>query len=224
MKCPYPDCRKDYNDDWEPVQNEYLNPDGFGHSQLEKEHRNRLHITTWQCRFCHQYFHSVSVGQEVFETNARGYTNKVRDDLESLVIYPVSKTKFEAKTIPARVRDAFNEAERCRSVGSVTGAGAALRKAIYALCDEKAATGADYREKIGNLPVKDDGHKELLKQFKWLGDNVTKPGEETYDVKMLDAALEILPVVIDGMYLQKEKEEETAKLLAKARSANPAQG
>jgi hypothetical protein len=91
------------------------------------------------------------------------------------------------------VRDAFNEAERCRAVGSVTGAGAALRKAIYALCDEKKAAGADYREKIANLPVKDEGHKELLKQFKWLGDNVTKPGEETYTVEMVDAALEILP-------------------------------
>ena len=220
MKCPYPECRKDYNDKWSPVYKGYLSPESFRHSQAERQFINRLNITTWQCHFCQQYFHSVSVGKEVYGKDTLGHMRSISDDLESLVIYPVSKTKFEAKSVPGKVRDAFNEAERCRSVGSITGTGASLRKAIYALCDEKKAEGANYREKIANLPVKDEGHKELLKQFKWLGDNVTKPGEEAYTVEMIDAALEILPVVIDGMYLQKEKEDETAKLLAKARSAN----
>jgi hypothetical protein len=79
--------------------------------------------------------------------------------------------------------------------------------------------GRDYKDKISNLPVKSE-YKELLKQMKWLGDNTTKPGEEKYTMSMADAALEILPVLIDDIYLKEEKNKEVSKLLAKARSAS----
>ena len=59
-----------------------------------------------------------------------------------------------------------------------------------------------------------------LKQIKWIGDNTTKPGEEKYTMEMIDVALEILPILIDDMYIKDEKTTEAAKLLAKARSIN----
>ena len=57
----------------------------------------------------------------------------------------------------------------------------------------------------------------------WALELITKleQGDEKYSSAMVDAALEILPHVIDGLYLQAEKEDETAKMLAKARSVNP---
>ena len=61
-----------------------------------------------------------------------------------------------------------------------------------------------------------------MKQIKWLGDNATKPGEEKYTMQMVDVTLEILPVLIDDLYLKDEKMDEATKLLAKARSANQA--
>ncbi len=140
--------------------------------------------------------------------------------LEPLVSYPSSKSQFESKGVPQVIRDHFNEAERCRSVGSTTGTGACLRKSVYALCDDKGAEGGDYREKISNLPVK-DAYKELLKQIKWLGDNTTKPGEEIYTKEMVDEALEILPLLVDELYAVDDRIEKATKLLARARSKNP---
>jgi hypothetical protein len=222
MKCPYNDCQKDYNEaEWKASIDTFISENNkYGeprtYSSGEKSTINRIHLKTWECRFCKRYFHAVSVGNQ--KLNKYGETTKTV--LEELATYPVSKTKFVSKKITKEVRTAFNEAERCRSVGSITGSGACLRKAIYTLCDEEKVEGVDYREKITNLKVKET-HKELLKQFKWLGDNVTKPGEEKYTKEMVDVALEILPSVIDGLYQESEKEEDAIKMLAKARSANP---
>lgn len=219
MRCPYPDCRKDYNDEsWPKIMDSWLTPQGTGGSIAERAFHNRLYIVTRRCRFCHQLFHEIRVGHENFEDHTKRFA-ELEPTIEPLVTYPVSKTKFTAKNVPKKVIDAFNEAERCRSVGSLTGAGGCLRKTIYAVCDDKEADGHDYREKIGSLKVK-DAYKELLKQIKWLGDNTTKPGEEKYNMDMVDVALEILPVLIDDLYLKDEKMDEAAKLLAKARSVN----
>ncbi|MEX1997921.1 MAG: hypothetical protein WEA04_04610 [Candidatus Andersenbacteria bacterium] len=192
----------------------WINPSHFGESINERKNMNRLFVITRQCRFCHQYFHELYVGHENFRE-----FDEIKSTLEPLVTYPVSRTKFEAKQVPKEITNAFNEAERCRSVGSLTGAGGCLRKTVYALCDSQKVTGKDYREKIGKLPVKET-YQELLKQIKWLGDNTTKPGEEKYTMEMIDVAFEILPVLVDDMYLKEEKTDAAAKLLAKARSAN----
>ena len=217
MKCPYPKCKRDYNDDaWPRVYDSFINPNDFGGSINDEVTLNRIYLITRKCRFCHQYFHEVYVGHKNF-TNPR--YQEVEPTLEFLVSYPCSKTKFEVKGVPNSIRDHFNEAERCRSVGSITGTGACLRKAIYALCDNKKSTGRDYKEKITNLSVKDE-YKELLLQIKWLGDNTTKPGQEKYTKKMVDEALEILPLLVDELYTKDDRIEKVSKLLAKARTKN----
>lgn len=216
MKCPYPDCRKDYNDDsWFRIMDQWIDPRGAQESKSEREFHNRLYVITRECRFCGQFFHEVFVGHENFDEDH----DEIDPTLEPLVTFPVAKTKFEAKNVPKEEVNAFQEAERCRSVGSLTGTGGCLRKAVYALCDDKKVSGGDYREKISNLPVKEE-YKELLKQIKWIGDNTTKPGEEKYTMKMIDVAIEILPILIDDMYIKDEKTAEATRLLAKARSAN----
>jgi hypothetical protein len=219
MKCPYPDCRKDYNDEnWPKAMSKWISPPDTSGSIAERQFYNRLFVVSRKCRFCGQLFHDVYVGHENFKDHTESF-QEIEPTLEPLATYPISKTKFEAKNIPKKVIDAFNESERCRSVGSLTGVGGCLRKAIYAVCDDKQSTGRDYREKIGNLGVK-EAYKELLKQIKWLGDNTTKPGEEKYTMDMVDVGLEILPVIIDDLYLKDEKMEDAAKLLARARSVN----
>jgi hypothetical protein len=219
MKCPYPDCQKDYNDkDWPKVWEDFVTPPNFCGSIAERSFYNRIYLVSRKCRFCGQFFHEVYVGKDKFDKEEA--FKCLGRDLEFLCSYPVSKTRFTSPNIPKKVRDAFNEAESCRSIGSLTGAGACLRKAIYALCDDKKAQGEDYRKKILNLPVKNT-YKELLRQVKWLGDSTTKPEGEGYTMEMVDGALEILPVVIDELYAKDERAEKVAKLLAKVRSQNP---
>ncbi|MFA5792207.1 MAG: hypothetical protein WC884_04225 [Candidatus Paceibacterota bacterium] len=214
MKCPYNDCRKDYNDEsWPKVKDTFIDPSDFGGSINDTEKENRIYLVSRRCRFCNRLFHEIFVGHGIFDKDIY----EIKPELELLVTYPVSKTKFESKNIPQKILDTFNEAERCRSVGSLTGTGGCLRKSVYTLCDLLEVTGSDYREKIGNLPVK-DMYKELLKHIKWIGDNTTKPGEEKYTMKMLDLALEILPVLIDDIYLKDERINEANRLLAKVKS------
>lgn len=100
----------------------------------------------------------------------------------------------------------------------MTGVAACLRKTVYAICDDLRATGDNYRAQISNLPISGEVYKELLKQVKFLGDNGTKPGGDTYTSDQVDAALTVLPVVIDKLYEQDEKIEEAEKALAAARS------
>jgi len=121
------------------------------------------------------------------------------------------------KTLPVKIKGYFNEAERCRAIGSITGSGACLRKTVYAICDDKKTTGSDYKEKIGNLDVK-GRYQELLKQIKWLGDNTTKPGDEKYTLADVDLALEILPLLVEELYLKDEKIDEVEKVLSKVRT------
>jgi len=218
MKCPYHDCQKDYNEkEWSSYHDGFLQ-DTDRMSPHGKELQNgKLHIKARECGFCHRFFYDISIGHIISRgTNIYGGSDKVIID-EFLLSYPSSKRTFESQEVPKKIISHYNEAERCRSVGSLTGTGACLRKTIYAVCDDKKIEGGDYREKINNLPVKKD-YQELLKQIKWLGDNTTKPGEEKYTMEMADKALEILPLIIDELYYKDERAEKVSKLLANAKS------
>ncbi len=214
MKCPYSNCRKDYNEEWPNVFEGFINPKPFGASQVERS-QERPYMELRRCRFCNQLFFSLFIANEGWS----GYDFQIAKK-EIIISYPAASSKFTSKKVPGQVIESFNEAERCRSVGSLTGAGACLRKAIYTVCDDKVKTDDDYREKIVNLPVKSE-YKELLKQIKWLGDNVTKPASEGYSLPMIDLALDILPIIIDQLYAKDEQIEQVGKLLAKARSIAP---
>lgn len=221
MRCPYPDCQKDYNQaDWEDVYRDYVNPHDYSGTPAETHRLNRVHIISRNCRFCHQYFHEIFVGHP----NPKSWNDTtmvweaVPPTLELVATYPAAKTSFKSRAVPKDIREAFHEAERCRSIGAMTGVAACLRKTVYAVCDNLGVSGTDYREKISNLPLSGEVYKELLKQIKFIGDNGTKPGGDTYSPEQVDSALTVLPVVIDKLYEQDEKIEEAQKALAAARS------
>lgn len=207
MKCPYHDCQKDYNPDW-GKDNSSVSPTEYS------DDGDGLRIETATCRFCNRQFHEIFRTKYSLREGAR-YADTIKKEL--LFIFPSSKTKFIAKKLPQNIKDHFNEAERCRAVGSLTDVGACLRKTIYAICDDKNVEGTDYRVKIGNLQVKGK-YQDLLKQIKWLGDNTTKPNDEKYSMKDADLALEILPLLIEELYAKDEKIEEVEKILAKVKT------
>ena len=206
LKCPYPDCQKDFNPEWNEddveVDATTNSADGDG-----------ITIKTRQCRFCKKQFHEIFQTQRITEFGR--YKNKI---VSLQFTFPSIKTKFIAKLIPVDVTKNFNEAERCKSVGSLTGVGACLRKTIYSICDSLELEGRDYREKISNLPVKGK-YQDLLKQIKWLGDFTTKPGDEKYTMGDADLALQILPLIIEEIYSKDEKIVEVEKILAKVNSS-----
>lgn len=207
MKCPYHDCQKDFNPDW-GKDIEHISP------TETSEEGDGLWIETANCRFCGKKFHEIYRSKK---QKVKGYVSPRIFRKELLFVFPSTKTKFEAKKLPEKIKNYFNEAEQCRSIGSLTGVGACLRKTIYAICDDKNVQGNNYREKIGYLPVKGK-YQDLLKQIKWLGDNTTKPGDEKYSLKEADLALEILPLLIEELYSKDEKIETVEKILAKVKS------
>lgn len=206
MKCPYHDCQKDYNENWSSDRTNVTPTE-------ESLEGDGLHIKTFECRFCGRQFHDIFQSKRV-PSNTGPYS-VARGEL--LFSFPSVKTKFAAELLPLSVKNYFNEAERCRAVGSLTGVGACLRKTVYEICDNQQAEGVDYREKIANLPVKGI-YKDLLKQIKWLGDTTTKPGSDSYTLEEIDFALQILPFLIEELYSKDEKIEEVEKILSKVRS------
>ena len=230
MRCPYPECQKDYNDDaWPKYFDNYADvadhnyTDGW-HTRLlyeDKYFLRRIYVISRQCRFCKQLFHEIYMrheNREQYDEKKELIEGSGEPTMELLASYPTSKTKFESKKVPKNIRELFNEAERCRSVGALTGVSACLRKTVYAICDEKKPTGEDYREKITNLPVSGDVYKDLLRQVKFLGDNMTKANGSDYTEEQIDKALTVLPLVIDKLYEQDEKIDEAQKILAKVKT------
>ena len=218
MKCPYPDCQKDYNDsEWEKDYDGYVNDaDGADMFVLQ-----RIYLVSRKCHFCHQLFHEVYVGHQnrrQNDENGNMIPGSTNPTLELISAYPTSKTTFRSKNVPSDIRSLFHEAERCRSIGAMTGVAACLRKTVYAICDQQGVAGNNYREKIGNLPLKEEVYKELLKQVKFLGDNGTKSGGDIYTHQQVDIALSVLPVVIDKIYEQDERVDEAQRILANVRS------
>jgi hypothetical protein len=115
MKCPYADCRKDYNDvSWKRVQDSWISPSDWKGSFDERLSKERIYLISRRCQFCERLFHDVYVGHENFDE----FFHEQESTLELLVSYPLCKTKFESKNVPQKVLTAFNEAERCRSIGS----------------------------------------------------------------------------------------------------------
>ncbi len=207
MKCPYHDCQKDYNPEW-GNERTTVSP------TRNCDKGDGLWIETSTCKFCEREFHEIYRAQLKKNQHSNSWST-VRKEL--LFTFPSTKTKFEAKKIPKNVKDSFNEAECCKSIGSLTGIGSCLRKTIYMICDEQKTRGRDYREKIDNLPVKGK-YQALLRQIKWLGDKTTKPGDEKYSMDDANLALEILPILIEEIYAKDEKIEEAEKILAKVKS------
>ncbi|MBP9817882.1 DUF4145 domain-containing protein [Candidatus Shapirobacteria bacterium] len=207
MKCPYHDCQKDFNPEW-GTDVAHVHPTKFS------DDGDGLWIETAECKFCNRQFHQIFRSRKQ-EVDGEQYPRTFRKEL--LFTFPSVRTTFVSKTLPLKIKEYFNEAERCRSIGSITGAGACLRKTVYAICDDKGVIGKDYREKIVNLDVKGK-YQELLTQIKWLGDNTTKPGDEKYTLNDIDLGLEILPLLIEEMYLKDEKIDAVDKILSKVRS------
>ena len=181
---------------------------------------NRVFLVSRKCHFCNQLFHEIYVGHEnKYEFNDEGELVPGSDDptRELVATYPAAKASFKSKAVPKSIRELFHEAERCRSIGAMTGVSACLRKAVYTLCDDQKASGDTYREKITNLPVTGEVYKELLRQVKFIGDNMTKPDGDNYTSVQIDIALGVLPVVIDKVYEQDEQIDSAQKALAAAR-------
>lgn len=221
MKCPYPDCQKDYNIEWSDFFSGWLWGSGGDYPSTSERHDlKRVYLHSRRCHFCHRLFHDIYVGNEnpnIWDETTNKSKN-VKPTLELVASYPSSKTLFKAKKVPEIVRSFFHEAERCRSIGAMTGVAACLRKTVYAVCDDLNVSGSNYKEKISNLPLSGEVYKELLKQVKFLGDNGTKPDGDIYTPDQVDVALKVLPIVIDKLYEQDEQIDEAQRALSHARS------
>ncbi|MFA5800238.1 MAG: hypothetical protein WC840_04740 [Candidatus Peribacteraceae bacterium] len=110
------------------------------------------------------------------------------------------------RTVLPRLRRRFSATEStdCASIGDV------------------GVADANYREKIDALPTNKTEYKELLKQVKFLGDNMTKPSGTEYTKEQIDLALEVLPLALDDIYATDAKVVQAQRILAKVSSSNGA--
>ena len=67
--------------------------------------------------------------------------------------YPVA-SPASAKGVPASVRDAAVEAEKCLASGAFNACGTMARRAVHAICADKGATGKDLYAQLADLKDK----------------------------------------------------------------------
>jgi len=70
-----------------------------------------------------------------------------RDDWGKTLVYPETSRSLPL-SVPKRIRDSFDEANRCMSVRAFNGAALLARRAVEALCDELGAGGRTLNEKL----------------------------------------------------------------------------
>ena len=109
----------------------------------------------------------------VFESNA--------DVIRS---YPPQRLDFDSKAIPQRLVKTFEEALACHSERLYVGAAIMIRRTLEELCEDKAATGANLKARLGAIQssvVLPQGLFDALDELRLLGNDAAHIEAKTYD-------------------------------------------
>jgi hypothetical protein len=214
-KCPH--CEKDINPDW-----------GKSETQVISSDKENLFYKIIPCLHCEENVFQLYKGflssdrkRWLSEAGAFGTKNLPEgwNEKPKLIFqYPSPTTKIGASGVPREIKDYFNEAEKCFSVGAFNGAADCLRSCIYELCVALKAEGKDYKEKITNLFPPNDSYAELARQVKWLGDNHAHNKRENYTPEDVATAITSVPLIIREIYSRPSKAKELANALRKPNS------
>lgn len=116
--------------------------------------------------------------------------------------------------VPENIRKFYREAVEAYNFGLLNSASIMCRKTIYALCDKKASTGQDYKEKIQNLGLEKRITDPLL-NIKSIGDDTVHA--KGWDKETVEKAIDVLGIIIDMIYVQEERIKDFTKHYSKAK-------
>jgi hypothetical protein len=103
---------------------------------------------------------------------------------EVLKSYPPQRLDFDSKAIPPRLVKTFEEALACHSESLYVAAAIMIRRTLEELCEDKAATGAYFKERLGALQssvVLPQGLFAALDDLRLLGNDAAHIEAKNYD-------------------------------------------
>ena len=98
--------------------------------------------------------------------------------------YPVQRLDFDPKAIPSAISKTFAEALACHAEGLFVAAAIMIRRTLEELCEDKAATGANLKERIAALRsavVLPQGLLTALDDLRLLGNDAAHIEAKTFD-------------------------------------------
>lgn len=127
-----------------------------------------------------------------------------------IIQFPVS-TPTSHDAVPAEVRSAAAEAEKCLAVGAPNACACMARRAIHALCQHKGATGHDLKQQLAFLK---DNHAITPDLWAWaeelriVGRSGAHPEWEDVSPEEADYAVRFLREIIRYVYVNPAERDE----------------
>ena len=103
---------------------------------------------------------------------------------EDRVIYPPEVIDFDATNLPPKLLVSLEEAVQCHAAGCYRAAALMVRRALEELCEDKAATGRDLKQRIASLSSVAVIPTELLSaadELRILGNDAAHIEAKSYD-------------------------------------------
>ncbi len=130
---------------------------------------------------------------------------------ELIFQYPADQVELP-NYIPNNLRKYFKEAVEAFSFGLLNSASVMCRKVVYELCDKKAVSEDDYKQKISNLGL-DKRITDPLLNIKNIGDETVHA--QGWDAVTIGKAIEALRIILDMIYIQEERIKDFTKHYSK---------
>ncbi|MDQ3878365.1 MAG: DUF4145 domain-containing protein [Actinomycetota bacterium] len=128
------------------------------------------------------------------------------DGQRVIVSYPPETIDFDATNIPVAIVSAFEEAITCHAASCFTAAAIMVRKTLEELCTERAASGANLKERLKALGSKVVLPKELidgLDDLRLLGNDAAHIESKEYDKvgqEEVEVGIEFTKEVLKAVY------------------------
>jgi hypothetical protein len=120
--------------------------------------------------------------------------------------YPAQRIDFDPNGIPERIVKSFSEALSCHAENIHVAAAIMIRRTLEELCDDKAATGKNLKDRIGALQSSVILPKELfaaLDDLRLLGNDAAHIEAKTYDSigsAEIEVAIELTKEILKAVY------------------------
>lgn len=120
--------------------------------------------------------------------------------------YPVGRIDFDASGVPPKVKNAFDEALNCAANECYVAAGMLIRKTLEAVCDDRAATGSNLKDRIADLRNKVTLPNELFEamdHLRLLGNDAAHIRAQSYDAvgkEEVAAGVELAKEIVKATY------------------------
>ena len=123
-------------------------------------------------------------------------------------VYPSPLPRSTDERIPELIKNDFDEALLCLSVGANRGAAVLARRALQAMCKDKGSTKKDLKDQIDELFTKNiitEDLKEWSHEVRYVGNDAAHPNGVEVDKEDAEEIIDLLDSLCEVLYVAPAK-------------------